>query len=66
MPIVNSELHNHTHAYVLTIVISFSYTSINQLPKAKLRKYEMRTRKHFQFSQTIFCQNLQQLWIHLR
>lgn len=53
-------------AYVLTVVISFPYTSINQLLKVKLRKYEMRTRKQFQFSQTIYCQNLQQLWIHLR
>jgi len=58
VPIANSELHNHKLAYVLTIVISFSYTSINQFPKAKLRKYEKRTRKCFQFSQTIYGQNL--------
>lgn len=32
--------------------LSFSYTSINHAPKVKLRKYEIRIRKYFQFSQT--------------
>lgn len=66
VPTVNSELYNHALAHVFTVIISSSYMSINQLPKATLGKYKMRTRKRFSCSQRMYCQNLQQLRIHLR